>query len=183
MLVIIILVLVLVIIIYYNYFYNINYYKEIKKKIIHFLLLSLSNSNEEKIVNNNNNIKFNYDPLDSLRSYDLNELNELNNNKYDKCLNEICKYKQIDNISEDENIETLIPTDFINNLSSWYGNTWINSLDKNNIPTYKSSNNDILKSKLVINKDIEYNISPTSTKYINKPIKFIYNNLIDDYKK
>jgi hypothetical protein len=72
---------------------------------------------------------------------------------------------------------------FISNLNTWYSNTWIDSLDENGNPIYKSSNTDINESTILVNKDVE-NIDFISLgkNNNNKSISQIYDNLIQDYK-
>ena len=71
---------------------------------------------------------------------------------------------------------------FMNNLNSWYNNTWIDHFDDDNNPVYKSSNTDINNSKILIDKDIDYTKDLISTKiFNNKSIKDIYDSLIFDY--
>ena len=81
-------------------------------------------------------------------------------------------------------IDTTNKQKFTSNLNTWYGNTWIEYIDNNGTPIYNSSNNKINDSEIIINRDVE-NLNRedmNSTNNIGKPIKFIYDSLIDNYK-
>ena len=71
---------------------------------------------------------------------------------------------------------------FMNNLNSWYNNTWIDHFDSDDNPVYKSSNTDINNSTILIDKDIDYTKDTIGSKrFNNKSIKDIYNSLIFNY--
>jgi len=70
-------------------------------------------------------------------------------------------------------------TKFINNLKSWYPNTYIDSININNKSHYKAFNNDISDETIMINTDIEnLDFKKITQLNINKPISIIYDNLI-----
>ena len=131
-------------------------------------------SNQELPTFNNysdsSNINFDYEYINDDFNYESVDENINNNNK-------------LDNIYYN-NIESDNKRKFINNLNTWYGNRWIESIDENGNPIYNSSNNTIYDSEIIINKDIE-NINSeimNSSDNIDKPIKFIYDSSIDKYQ-
>lgn len=169
----IIILLLLILLIYYIINYNNDFLSKITS--IKSLLYPNSIYNLQEIntnyINKNNDIEFDYTNTEDFNeiSNDLSPIiiNELSNELSNEVSNEVSN-----NVSNE-----VSNSNFINNLNSWYPNTWIDSFDDNK-PIYKSSNNDILKSKLIKNENNNNYNNTTIDKYINKSIKFIYNDLV-----
>ena len=119
----IILILIIVKLILYN---NNNNFKNIKYDYFRNINTNEPNTNKHNTMKKiRKNVTFN------------EQSNEYYDNPYYKNTNTNKNIYNFDyNILNNE-----IP--FMNNLSSWYNNTWIDHFDSNNKPVYKSSNTDI----------------------------------------
>ena len=145
--------------------------------IIILLILKIFIFNKyDNIQNNKGNIE-NYMPYNSIDNKKKQikkhvRFNEKSNEYYD-------------NNTECYTFNYKTPNDempFMNNLNSWYNNTWIDHFDDDNNPVYKSSNTDINNSKILVDKDIDYTKDLIGTKiFNNKSIKDVYDSLIFDY--
>jgi len=178
-------IIILILIILYiinNYLYkNIIYIniKYIYKKILNYLN-SLNNDNDndnDNNDNNNNNINNN------------NNNNNINNNNIDKDC--IFNYNINNNQEIDIDINDIIDSDknnvkldnqikLVNNLKTWYPNRWIETVDKNNNPIYNESNNQIFDEYINIDNDINNIAYINQNNFNEKPIKFIYDNLVEN---
>ena len=158
----IILILIIVKLILYN---NNNNFKNIKYDYFRNINTNEPNTNKHNTMKKiRKNVTFN------------EQSNEYYDNPYYKNTNTNKNIYNFDyNILNNE-----IP--FMNNLSSWYNNTWIDHFDSNNKPVYKSSNTDINNSKILIDKDIDYTKEFIASKRCNnKLVKEIYNSLTFNY--
>ena len=144
-----------------------------------------NNITYDYINNNNNNI--NNDIIN-------NNINNNNNNKNKhkkKQINKCVRFNEKSNEYYDNNNPEIYnfhyesshcELPFMNNLNSWYNNTWIDHFDSDDNPVYKSSNTDINNSTILIDKDIDYTKDTIGSKrFNNKSIKDIYNSLIFNY--
>jgi hypothetical protein len=121
---------------------------------------------DNKLLDNLANDKLEQNEFDF--NYEL--INKNNNNLID-----FVDYNKIDTSNKSK---------MLDNMNTWYSNKWIEYIDDNGNPVYNSSDNSIYNSEIIVNRDIENLKSDdiNSADLIGKPIKYIYDSLIDDYK-
>ena len=147
-----------------------NNYKKYFKNNFPYEYFTNNTTSEQPEENNNNNTIIN-------KKIDKNVRFDEKNNEYYENNNSECINKYQFNY---ENSNSKGP--FMNNLSSWYNNTWIDHFDDAGNPVYKSSNTDINDSEILIDIDIDDTKEIIKSKmYNNKSVKDVYDSLIFNY--
>jgi len=152
-------------------------YKYCNKNIDSNFNNSGSNTNISKNNNKGNiNEKFNNNVFNTNIFKKHNKKNK-KNVTFNEELNEYYKYSDTYNINKKNENKLLI-----NNMKSWYGNMYIDEINNDGTYKYKDFNrdNDISKIKIINDKYPIINIQ--SKKNLGKPIKHIYDNLVENYK-